>query len=171
MENQLKATIWLLALLTTGLSAGLFYGWTVSVIPGTKLITDRSYLETMQSINRAILNPWFFFIFFGPVLLITADTYLQFREDISLTFWLTLIAMLAYLIGTIGVTAFGNVPMNETLYAIQLHKLDTDSMKALRQLYEGRWNQFNTIRTVCAILAFAALLSARIANQVTITNN
>jgi hypothetical protein len=35
------------AIVLTGLSAGLFYAWAVSVIPGTKKVKDFTYLETM----------------------------------------------------------------------------------------------------------------------------
>jgi hypothetical protein len=31
----------------TGLVAGLLYGWTFSVIPGTTRVGDRTYVETM----------------------------------------------------------------------------------------------------------------------------
>ena len=45
------------ATILTGLSAGLLYGWRVSVIPGTRRTSSHAYVETMQAINRAILNP------------------------------------------------------------------------------------------------------------------
>ena len=56
MEITLKSIILFSTLILTGLSAGFFYAWQVSVIPGTKRVVDLTYLETMQSINRAILN-------------------------------------------------------------------------------------------------------------------
>ena len=68
MELSAKGTTLLIAILLTGLSARLFYAWEVSVIPGTKRIPNRAYLETMQSINRAILHPAFYIIFFGSLL-------------------------------------------------------------------------------------------------------
>ena len=68
MEFTTKNIIHLLAVITTALSAGLFYSWVVSVIPGTKKIPDKAYLETMQSINREILNAGFFIIFFGALI-------------------------------------------------------------------------------------------------------
>ena len=42
------------ATILTGLSAGLLYGWRVSVIPGTRRTSSHAYVETMQAINRAI---------------------------------------------------------------------------------------------------------------------
>ncbi|MFT5267041.1 MAG: putative membrane protein [Acidimicrobiales bacterium] len=61
------------SVLSSGLMAGLFFGWAVSVIPGTKLVDDRSYLATMQNINREILNPVFIVAFvITPFVLVVA---------------------------------------------------------------------------------------------------
>lgn len=65
MEITIKSIVLLGTVILTGLSAGFFYAWSVSVIPGTQHISDTSYLQAMQSINRAILNPLFFVVFFG----------------------------------------------------------------------------------------------------------
>ncbi|MEL6651815.1 MAG: DUF1772 domain-containing protein, partial [Bacteroidota bacterium] len=63
----------------------------------------------MQSINRAILNPVFFLIFFGSLIAIAIATYFSYAVS-KTSFLLLMIATLTYLIGTIGVTLFGNVP-------------------------------------------------------------
>ncbi len=160
MEINLRTLTLLLAIITTALSAGLFYAWTISVIPGLKSIPHRSYLEAMQSINRAILNPGFFIIFFGSMVLLIMSAYLQYKVSASITFWLIVIAIIFYGIGTLGVTIFGNVPMNESLDLINLGKLSADELKLTRISYEGKWNQFNTIRTVFSVLAFTAILLA-----------
>lgn len=165
MEFSLKNTTLFLAILLVGLSAGLFYAWAVSVIPGTKRIPDKSYLEAMQSINRAILNPAFFLIFFGSLLLMISSTYLQFKADAGLAFWLLLSATITYLIGTLGVTMFGNVPMNDALDVIRLSELDMEQLSQTRKSYEGKWNQFHMIRTAFSVLAFAASLLAAFFNE------
>ncbi len=146
------------AVLLTGLSAGFFYTWQVSVIQGTKLITDKSYLETMQSINRAILNPWFFIIFMGSLLVLLSASYMQYRSGNAISLALIIIATLTYLIGTIGVTALGNVPMNDALDKVNLANLDSYAMQKVRQGYELRWNQLHTIRTIFSVVAFALSL-------------
>ena len=113
MEFSIKSLSLFTAVLLTGLSAGFFYAWMVSVIPGTRKVVDMTYLETMQSINRAILNPAFFLIFFGSLILLAVSAVQQFNSGI--TFWLLLGATITYLIGTFGVTVFGNVPLNDAL--------------------------------------------------------
>ncbi len=155
----MKTSITLFAAVAlTGLSAGLFYAWSVSVIPGTRKIMDPTYMEAMQSINRAILNPAFFLIFFGSLILLATNTIQQYQN--GLTFWLMLAATLTYLIGTFGVTAFGNVPLNDTLDALNLNNLNAEQISQFRQNYEVKWNQLHTIRTVFAVLSFLLSLIA-----------
>ena len=141
MENNLKGTVLLTAILLTGLSAGLFYAWAVSVIPGTRRIPDRSYLETMQAINRVILNPGFFVIFLGALLLMLGNVYFQFVADV-------------------GITVFGNVPMNEALDLVQLDSIAAEELKLIRLSYEDRWNKLPSIRTTFSVISLVLLLLA-----------
>lgn len=153
----MKNTISILALISTGLSAGLFYAWTVSVIPGTKRMTDLSYLEAMQHINRAILNPGFFVIFFGALAFLLLSSYLEFNADVGLSFYYSFAALCIYLVGTIGVTSFGNVPLNEALDIIQLNQLSPEELQATRQAYEVKWNRLHYIRTLFSVISFVLL--------------
>lgn len=158
MELSIKSISLLTAVVLTGLSAGLFYAWQVSVIPGTKKVIDMTYLESMQSINRAILNPAFFLSFFGSLIMLSLSTIQQWNT--GTTFWLLLGATLTYLIGTFGVTAFGNVPLNDLLDVMDLASLAEDKASEFRHSYEEKWNRFHLIRTGFSILAFLLSLLA-----------
>jgi len=160
MEVNIKSIVLFSALVTTALTAGLFYAWVVSVIPGTKRIPDQALLEVMQSINRAILHPAFFIIFFGALFLLFAQTYFQFKIKLDNIFWLTLSATLIYLIGTMGVTMFGNVPLNNIVETMDLSKMNLEEFKEARLNFEERWNQLNMIRTVASFISFLLLLFA-----------
>lgn len=153
-----KSILLFAAIFLTGLSAGLFYAWQVSVIPGTQKIPDANYLTTMQSINRAILNPSFFLVFFGSLISLGFAAAFQYGEGIS--FWFTLAAALVYLIGTFGVTAFGNVPLNDQLDALSLIDLDRAKQLQFRSTYEGQWNRLHLLRTAFSLLAFFLALMA-----------
>ncbi len=89
-------------------------------------------------------------------------SYMQFRAALSLSFWLILGATLTYLIGTFGVTVFGNAPMNEALDAINLGDKNTEALNNIRTSYEGTWNQWHSIRTVFSVLAFILCLLAAV---------
>ena len=152
MEISIKSFSLLTAVILTGLSAGLFYAWQVSVIPGTKKVLDMTYLETMQAINRAILNPAFYLIFFGSLIVLAVSTVQQF--NVGTRFWLLLGATLSYLTGTFGVTLFGNVPLNDLLDAMDLTELVDSKAMEFRQFYEQKWNRFHLIRTFFSVVSF-----------------
>ncbi len=153
MVLSLKSLILLGSVILTGLSAGLFYAWSVSVIPGTKKVMDLTYLETMQSINRAILNPAFFLIFFGSIILLSISSIYEFHSS-RWVFGLILFSSITYLIGTVGVTAFGNVPLNNQLDVLKIAEITQDQITAFRKSYETNWNRLHLIRTVFAVLSF-----------------
>ncbi|WP_421812306.1 DUF1772 domain-containing protein [Flagellimonas sp.] len=153
MDVSIKTVSLFASVALTGLSAGLFYAWSVSVIPGTLKISDQSYLETMQSINRAILNPLFFLVFFGSIVALGAATSYHIRTD-KLAFGLLLASSLLYLFGTLGVTGLGNVPLNNELEAMDLSALGLEKLKTFRSYYETQWNRLHVIRTFCAIGSF-----------------
>ena len=154
------------AVVLTGLSAGLFYAWAVSVIPGTRRVADLTYLETMQAINRAILNQAFFLIFLGSLILLALSTIQQYQA--GLAFWLMLGATFTYLAGTCGVTAFGNVPLNNTLDALHLGDMGVGQLAEFRQHFEGKWNRLHMIRTGFSVLSFLLSLLAVFAHPKTL---
>jgi len=147
-----------IGVLFSGLSAGLFYSWSVSVIPGTMLISDAAYLESMKSINREILNPIFYLVFFGTPILLMISLFGMVKP--SLSFSLIVISVLLYFLGTILVTGLGNVPLNDELEIININELNAERLNSFRKYYELNWNRLHQIRTVFAILSFtSALLS------------
>ena len=159
MEISIKSFTLFATVLLTGLSAGFFYAWAVSVIPGTRKVVDLTYLETMQSINRAILNPAFFLIFFGSMICLSITSIYEFNSN-KVTFWMLLASSATYLLGTIGVTVFGNVPLNDALDVIDLSKQGIDQLAKFRQAYELKWNKLHMIRTVFAVISFVLSLLA-----------
>lgn len=152
MELSIKTLTLFIAIVLTGLSAGLFYAWMVSVIPGTRKVVDLTYLESMQAINRAILNPAFFLIFFGSPLLLAISTVQHY--NFGSAFWLLLAATITYGLGTFAVTAFGNVPLNDALDVLNLAELNDAKIIEFRKEYEEKWNRLHLIRTVFAVLSF-----------------
>ena len=127
----------LLTTICTSLMAGLFYSYSCSVVPGLKLLTDPQYLAAMQSINKAIQNPVFFICFFGTLLLLPLSTYLKHSHYPSLTFRLLLTATILYYVGVFGVTALGNIPLNNGLEKFELVKASAESISLQRSILKG----------------------------------
>lgn len=152
----MKTSIFFITVLLNALSVGFFFAWSVSVILGTKKVGDLTYLETMQSINKEILNPVFFIVFFGSLITLILNAALQ--NNNKLMFWLLLTSAIIYLIGTFGVTAFGNVPLNNELGALDIKALNINELKNFRDYYESNWNQYHNIRTLSNMISFILLL-------------
>ena len=153
MEILINSTVLFGAVVLTGLSAGLFYAWSVSVIPGTRKVDDLTYLETMQSINKAIINPAFFLIFFGSIMFLSIASIYQFNTG-KTAFWFMFTASVIYLIGTLGVTALGNVPLNNQLASLNLNEISSQKVLEFRNYYESKWNRLHIIRTIFAVASF-----------------
>ena len=156
----MKTLVLAAAATTTALMAGLFFAWSCSVTLGLARLTDEGYISAMQAINRAILNPVFFSCFFGSALLLPLSTYLYYDYTFPVRFGLLLLASLLYLLGVMGVTIFGNVPLNEALDAFNLASASAQDLAAQRTTFEGPWNQLNTIRSVASTLAIILVILA-----------
>ena len=148
------------AALTTALMAGLFYAYSCSVNPGLHRLSDTAYLAAMQSINRAILNPVFFVGFMGTAILLPLSTWVQYGQSVSSRFWFLLSATIVYLVGVIGVTMLGNVPLNEALDTFNLQTASPAEIATQRTAFEMPWNRLNMLRTVASILAIILVIFA-----------
>jgi uncharacterized membrane protein len=144
--------------LASGLIAGLFYSYSCSVNPGLGALSDAGYLAAMQSINRVILNPVFFFSFMGTFLLLPLSTYQHFGTGSR--FYLLLAAAAVYMIGTFGVTMLGNVPLNEALDKVNLTGASAQELAAHRLRFEVPWNRLHAVRTYASVISFVLVLLA-----------
>lgn len=155
-----KITLFITAFLLA-LVAGLFYAYTISVNLGLGRLSDAEYLRAMQSINRAILNPWFFASFIGSLLMLPFSTWVSFKVNgYDPSFYLLLTAAILYVVGVFGVTVFGNVPLNEALDKFDISTGTLQEIKNRRMMFEIPWNKMNLIRTLATVLSLAALLAA-----------
>ncbi|NGO71113.1 DUF1772 domain-containing protein [Streptomyces sp. SB3404] len=144
------------AALTTGLSAGLYYGFAVAVMPGLRRAGDRTFVETMQKINEAILNGWFLLLFLGSLLLTLAAGALRLGtpEGRGALPWIGA-ALLCY-VAVMVITFRGNVPLNDALDAGGLPGSE-EQLAALRERFEDAWVRWNAVRALCNTAAFGFL--------------
>jgi uncharacterized membrane protein len=155
-----KKMILFLTTIVMGLTAGIFYCWSVSVTPGLALLPDKEYITAFQSLNRAILNPMFLLCFMGLVLLLPLSAFTTWHKPLSAAFWLLCAASLIYIIGVMGVTMAGNVPMNDALDKFNTAAASPSDLAAARAGFEARWNFLNNIRTVSCVLSFGLTIGA-----------
>ncbi|MCG6190058.1 anthrone oxygenase family protein [Maribellus maritimus] len=156
----MNTTILIITIIFSGLMAGLFYSWSISVTPGLAKINNVSYLRAFQSMNRAIINPLFFVVFFGLVILLPLLSYLSYQTSISNQFWYVIFATILYFVGIMGVTIGGNVPLNNALEALQIESMTPEQMDEFRKSFESKWNRLNLIRTISSTITFLLLVIA-----------
>ncbi|MFW0738728.1 DUF1772 domain-containing protein [Flavobacterium sp. T12S277] len=151
-----KTVTLLLATLFTGLLAGIFFTWGNAVTPGIGKLDDIGYLRAFQNMNRAIQNPLFFLVLFGPLLFSFAAAY-GYKSD-TILLKLTLTAAIIYFAGVILVTIIGNVPLNKMLDTTDLLHISIEQAALLRSKFEAKWNNLNLIRIIASLISFSLLI-------------
>ena len=146
-----------------GLAAGVFFAFSTFVMPALKRVTPSGGVEAMQSINRVALTPPFMIALFGTALVALGLIVWSVVSSDDRPTALIVAGGGLYLVGTIGVTIAGNVPLNDRLErAGSRNRLEragsAQATSAGWHDWVGRWNAWNHVRTAAA-LAAAALLT------------
>lgn len=157
MGFTLENIVLIVLVVLTGLAAGLCFTWSNAVTPGIGKLDDRGFLQAFQHMNRSILNPAFFIVFFGPFFLHLINIYVFGKASSSLILLLSVAAAL-YILGVVLVTIFGNVPLNELLDKTDLIAANANELKSIREKFEVKWNRFHLIRTISSTISFVLLL-------------
>ncbi|WP_067844968.1 DUF1772 domain-containing protein [Nocardia lijiangensis] len=146
------------AVLATGLTAGVFYAYAISVMPALNRSDDRTIIDVMQKINVVIINPWFMIAFMGTVAfgILAAVLHLS-KEHRATLVWIAIAVALNVI--AFAVTAGFNVPLNDQLAAAGDPGQIAD-LAAVRADYESAWVRYNVIRAVVHTLAFLVLCGA-----------
>ncbi|MBO0331387.1 anthrone oxygenase family protein [[Muricauda] lutisoli] len=165
MEFSINTITTISTILLTGLTAGLCFTWTNAITQGIGRLDDLGYLQSFQEMNRAIINPLFLVVFFGPFFAHIANIYLN-RQQPNLVFWMLFAAGILFVAGVVVITIFGNVPLNEMLESTNLENSSADQLKALRNSFENKWNRLHLIRTITSALSFLLLILALLQNQI-----
>jgi uncharacterized membrane protein len=142
LGSTVRALTLAMSTLTTGLIAGVFYAWSVSVNLGLADQPDASYVATTNAITNKIENPLFFASFLGAVLFLILALALHLRRPRSGRFWLVALACVLYIGGGFLLTMFVNAPMSYQLAAV-----DPDAparvLAEAQEAYEDPWNFWN----------------------------
>lgn len=121
-----------------GLLAGLYLGFAVAVMPALRHVDDASFIETMNRINTAIVNPMFLLVFLGaPVA--AAAVLIGNRSP-------AIIAAAALAVAALIITFVGNVPLNDAL-----------ADGGTRTAFETPWVYWHLARTAAAAASFVLL--------------
>ena len=156
MTRFLEAATLLAATVTMGLMAGVFGVWAHAIMPGLNRTDDRTFVSAFQSMDRAIINPWFMTTFTGALLLSGLAAVLRLLGDRGAVLpWLVaaFVLYLAVVVITMGV----NVPMNDELKAAGSPDEIADLAAVRERFDEARWASWNVVRAVATTAAFGCL--------------
>ena len=152
----MSSTLSMLSAMAVGLTSGLYWAFTVAVMPGLRDSDDRTFIAVMQAINMRIQNIWFLPVFMGSLLLpIAAAVALLMGDNLEARRWGVASAVLAAI--PFALTAGGNVPLNDALDAAGAVGTIEDPA-TVRHAFEGSWNRLNLWRTITSTAALVALI-------------
>ena len=149
VEN-IRLPLILLATIGSSLTGGIFFAFSTFVMQALAKQPTAQGIATMQAINITVINPWFMVAFFAPAvagILLSISQLFQWQPSIAIYL---ITGSLLYLIGTIGVTVVGNIPLNDALAIVAP---DSNEGTNLWSRYLTDWTFWNHVRTIAALLA------------------
>jgi uncharacterized membrane protein len=132
------------------LIAGVFFAFSTFVMNALSRLQPAQGIAAMQSINITAINPLFMTALFGTAatcLLLIVSTLSKLSQPDAVYL---LVGSLLYLIGTVGVTMLGNVPLNNALAIVDPNSTEGETLWAK---YLTDWTFWNHIRTLAALAA------------------
>lgn len=140
------------ATILTSLHAGLYFAFSCAVMPGLRRVDDATFVATMRSINRAILNPWFAASFFGSGIVSALVAVSAFVTGHDARWWV-LAAVGLYVVSFV-VTVAANIPRNEELDSSR------EANAVIRERFVRPWVRWNYVRGVVTSAALLCLVAA-----------
>lgn len=180
----MRIAVLLAATVTSGMMAGLFYAYSISVMPALRDADAVVFVEVMRRINRAITNGWFALCFAGALVFSAAATVLYALSGPARVLLPTAIGLVLYA-GQLALTAGLHIPLNNALEAAgptgtaptppdatppgttppsatppsatPPGPVSAAEAHAARQAFEPRWVVWNHVRTLLCTGAFVSL--------------
>ena len=149
-----------LSTLLCSLVAGFVFAFACVAMPGLGTLDDQGFLHGFQVMDRVIQNnqPLFMLVWAGSVVTLLVTAVIGFGQLAGLDRALLLGAVVVYLLGVQLPTATINVPLNNQLQTLDLEAMSEEALAEARTRFEPRWNRWNQIRTVLAVVVSTLLI-------------
>lgn len=150
----------ILTTLLCSLVAGFVFAFACVAMPGIGTLNDREFIRSFQAMDRVIQNnqPVFLLVWVGSAVALAFSVLLGVRQLEGAERMLVVAAGLVYFLGVQLPTLTVNVPLNNQLQTLDAETMDETVLAEARGDFEPRWNRWNTIRTVLAILTSTLLI-------------
>lgn len=155
-KTHLSVMLVFAAAIGSGIVGGIFYAFSSFVMTALARVSPSEGITVMRSIDVSVMNASFMTVFMGTGLLCTITGIGSLFNWNTTAAKLVFLASLLYLIGSIGVTAAFNVPLNNRLAS------NSESVQIISfwQHYLKAWVLWNHIRTAASILSSALFTAA-----------
>jgi uncharacterized membrane protein len=155
--DLLRAAALMAATITMGIVTGILQLYAYAIMPGLGRADDRTFVGAFQQIDKAIINPWFMFSFFGALVFTGLAAVLHLSADVhSVLPWIA-VAFVLYFAVTV-ITLAINVPLNDVIKAAGAPDQIADLAAVRERFDEARWAQWNLVRTVATTIGFGCLV-------------
>ena len=137
---------------------GSLFAFSTFVMRALGRLPDAEGIRAMQHINQTVFTPWFMIPFFGTAVLSVVAIIIAVASTDE-PWWIPLLSSGAlYGLGVFGVTAAGNVPLNNRLAGANATEASAEDFW---QRYLSNWTLWNHVRVAASIgsmLFFATTL-------------
>ncbi len=148
--DDVIAIMALAGIVGVSLIGGSLFAFSTFIMAALKRLPDAEGIRAMQQINKTVFTPWFMVPFFGTGLVSVGAVVLALMNT-DQSWWIGMASAGAlYAIGVFLVTAFGNVPLNNRLDAMQA---DGAAAAEFWRTYLVVWTRWNHVRVAASILA------------------
>jgi len=143
-------TLLLAVSVAAGCVGGVFFAFSAFVMPALNRLPAPAATAAMQSINVTALRAPLMLALFGTAAVSVLAAVLGIGAWSTPSEPLAVAGAAAYLVGVIGVTAAGNVPLNNRLAG-----MDPDAADAVAgwTRFASPWTRLNSVRTVASLAA------------------
>jgi uncharacterized membrane protein len=149
MTTNLAAFSATVTLLAAGAMTGVFFAFSVAVMPGLDALAPEQSVAAMRSINEKILNPLFLSTFMGVPIAAGATGGLLLAAGHRSAAVAFFVAAGVYLLGAFLPTVIVNVPMNDAL-------AEPGEAARLWADYASRWTAWNSARAAFSAVSLLA---------------
>lgn len=145
-------------LVGVALIGGSLFAFSAFIMAALRRLPDAEGVRIMQEINRTVFTPWFMVPFFGTAVL-SLGAVVAALGNTDRGWWLPLLsAGLLYGIGVFGVTAFGNVPLNNKLAGMEASDASAAAFWRRYGVVWTRWNHSRVVASVGSLLCLGETL-------------
>jgi uncharacterized membrane protein len=140
----------LVAAIGCGVVAGVLFAFSTFVMKALGNLPPAQGIAAMQSINVAVINPWFMTAFLGTAAACGCAMIASLLSSSGPGAWYLLAGSVLYLAGSVLVTLLFNVPRNDALAAVSPASPEAARLWAA---YLSTWTAWNHVRTTAALAA------------------